>query len=378
MVKDFLYLDYSATTKPDEKVISCFNELVENQFANPNSSHSIGVAAKEVVEKAILNISDFLNVAPDEIIFTSGASEANNLAIKGITLNSQRKQIITTGLEHSSIFGPFGYLQKMGYQIDFVNLTTDGLVDIKHLKSLLSDETLLVSIGAVDSEIGIRQPIEEIGLLLKGDPDLYFHSDITQCLGKVPIDLTHVDLASFSGHKIYCFKGIGGLVKKKNMKLSPLIHGGKSTTVFRSGTPPTELIGALSESFNLFKTTLEKNVAYVERLNQKLRERLATYPNVFMNSTTHSIPHILNLSIMGAPAAHIQKYFETHNVFISTKAACASSEDLSRSILTITKDPLRASSAVRISLSHKTDEQALERFVQLFNDYMEAIKHETN
>ena len=377
-MKNMIYLDYSATTQPDEKVLHHFNELVKHYFANPNASYLLGSESKGIIEKATLNISEFLGVDPDEIIFTSGASEANNLAIKGITLNSDRKQIITTGLEHSSIFGPVGYLQRLGYKIDFVDLTKDGTVDIMHLKTLLSENTLLVSIGAVDSEIGIRQPVEEIGFMLKEYPDVYFHSDVTQCLGKAKIDLTHIDLASFSGHKIYCFKGIGGLVKKKKLKLSPLIHGGKSTTVFRSGTPTTELIGSLSESFNLFKKTLEEDYSYVEKLNRHLQVALAKYPTVFINSTVHSIPHILNVSIMGADANDTQKYFERHDVFVSTKAACASNEELSRSILTLTKDQERASSAIRISLSHKTSEEEVSRFIDLFNDYMEEMKHETS
>jgi len=377
-MKDVVYLDYSATTQPDEKVLQHFNDLVKNKFANPNSSHSLGLGSKAIIEAATVNISEFLNVESDEIIFTSGASEANNLAIKGVTVNNTRKQIITTGLEHSSIFGPIGYLQKLGYRIDFIHLTEDGTIDLQHLKSLLSEDTLLVTIGAVDSEIGIRQPIEEIGLLLKDDPNIYFHSDITQCLGKVEIDLTHVDLASFSGHKLYCFKGIGGLIKKKRVKLAPLIHGGKSTTVFRSGTPSTELIGSLSESFNLFKTTLEANYLHVKKLNQQLREALAKHPTIFINSTAYSIPHILNISVIDVNADDLQKYFESHNIFISTKAACASSEDLSRSILTLTKDPERATSAIRISLSYKTDASELTRFITLLNRYMEEIKHETN
>ena len=377
-MKDMIYLDYSATTKPDEKVLRHFNDLVENNFANPNSDHLLGLKSKNFIEVATSNISDFFGVNPDEIIFTSGASEANNLAIKGVTLNSNRKQIITTGLEHSSIFGPIGYLQRSGYKIDFVHLSEDGTVDIEHLRSLLSEDTLLVSIGAVDSETGIRQPIEKIGLMLKEYPDVYLHSDITQCLGKVDIDLRHIDLASFSGHKIYCFKGIGGLVKKKGVKLSPLIHGGKSTTVFRSGTPATELISSLSESFNLFKTNLEENYLYVKNLNRKLQKELSKYSNVFINSTEKSIPHILNISIIGANANNTQKYFENHNIFISTKTACASSEDLSRSILTLTKDPKRASSAVRISLSYRTEEEELAKFIKSFNNYMEEITHETN
>ena len=369
-IPPLIYLDYSATTKTDQRVLECFNALAENYSANPNSSHALGVEVKGIIDDAIKNLADYFGVHPDEIIFTSGASESNNLAIKGIAENSGRKQIITTQLEHSSVFGPIGYLQKSGYKVDFVSLKDNGTVDIEHLKSLISGDTLLISIGAVDSETGTRQPVEEIGLLLKEKEEIYFHSDITQCLGKIPIDLTNIDLASFSGHKIYCLKGIGGLIKKQNIKMTPLIHGGKSTTIFRSGTPQTELIGSLARSFDLFNATLDEKYDYVAGLNKKLQNELLKYTYVAVNSSERAIPHILNVSIVGRKADDTQKYFAEHNIFISTRTACASNEDLSKSVLATTKDEARAASSVRISLSYKTTEEELEEFIEIFRQYM--------
>jgi len=374
MSKNIVYLDYSATTKPDQEVLACFDNVAQNYFANPNSSHTLGTQVKKIVDDATQNIADYFAVNTDEIIFTSGASEANNLAIKGIIENSKRKQIITTSLEHSSVFGPIGYLQKKDYKIDFVNLEADGTVDLNHLKSLISNDTLLVTIAAIDSEVGIRQPIEEIGLLLKADPEIYFHSDITQCVGKTKIDLTNVHLASFSGHKMYCFKGIGGLIKKEKIKLTPLIHGGKSTTVYRSGTPQTELIVSLSESFNLFKNRIDEKYQYVENLNNKLRQELLNYKDVVINSNEKSIPHILNLSVIGRKADDTQKYFAENNIFISTKTACASDTDLSKSILSLTNDEARAASSVRISLSYQTTSTEIDEFVAVLKQYLETTK----
>ena len=375
-MKNIIYLDYSATTKVDEKVLKRFSYIASNLYGNPNSSHSLGIQVKKVIEDATKNIGDYLGIDYKEIIFTSGATEANNLAIKGIS-ESNRKQIITTELEHSSIFGPIGYLQKLGKRVDFVKLNKNGTVDLNHLESLLSEDTLLVSVGAVDSELGIRQPIEEIGLLLKKHPGIIFHSDITQAIGKTNLDLTNLDLASFSGHKIYSFKGIGGLIKKSHLKINPLIHGGKSTTIYRSGTPATELVGALSESFNLFKDSLEEKYDDVKKINNKLKEELIKYENVVINSNDKSIPHILNLSIIGSKPDEVQKYFASNNIFISTKTACASDNKLSKTVLAITNDEARAASSIRISLSYKTTEQELKRFIQIFNKYMEE-EHEIN
>ena len=210
-----IYLDYSATTKVDEKVLNRFNEVVNLYYANPNQSHKDGIKTNELITSSIENIKNILNIEDKEIIWTSGASEANNMVIKGIKTN--KKHIITTEFEHSSILSPISYMQKHGIKVDFVNINEDGTIDIEHLKSLINDETFLISINAVNSEIGIRQPIEEIGLLLKDYPNILFHSDITQVLGKDKIDLTNVDLASFSAHKIYGLKGIGGLIKNKNI-----------------------------------------------------------------------------------------------------------------------------------------------------------------
>ena len=367
---EFIYLDYSSTTKADRSVLDRFSFLAENYSANPNSNHSFGIEVKGIVEDAIKNIGDYFGVCYDEIIFTSGASESNNLAIKGIAQNSGRKRIITTQLEHSSVFGPIGYLQKSGYKVDFVCLNTDGTVNIEHLKSLVSGDVLLVSIGAVDPETGIRQPIEKIGLILKEKEGTYFHSDITQCLGKVPVDLANVDFASFSGHKIYCFKGIGGLIKKRDIKITPLIHGGKSTTIYRSGTPQTELIGSLARSFDLFKTTLDEKYEYVSGLNKRLRDELLKYEDTAVNSSEQAIPHILNVSVAGRKADDTQKFFTSNGIFISTKTACASDADLSKSVMAITGDEKRAASSVRISLSYKTTEVELEKFIEIFRQYI--------
>ena len=180
------------------------------------------------MKEATEQIAKLLNIKPTEIIYTSGASESNNTVIKGIAMKYQNrgKHIITTELEHSSVVAPLQYLTNLGYEVDFVRLKEDGQIDIEHLKSLLREDTILVTMASVSSELGIMQPIEEIGAILKEYPKCFFHVDMTQNLGKVPISLENIDLASFSAHKFYGMKGIGGLVKKEGILLEPLIHGG--------------------------------------------------------------------------------------------------------------------------------------------------------
>ena len=371
MKKDkYIYLDYSATTKPDDKVIKYFCDISKNNYANPNSKHILGKNSHKVIDKATKIICNYLNIDKDELIYTSGASEANNTVFKGLK-SGNRKNIITSPLEHSSIYGPIGYLQKKGYTVSIAPLTSDGIIDIEALEKMITKDTYLVSIAAVDSELGTRQPIEKIGKMLKKYPDIYFHSDITQCIGKDEISLNDVDLASFSGHKIFSFKGIGGLIKKKNIKLEPLIHGGKSVTKYRSGTPQTALIGGLGKSFTLFRNNIDKNKDYVINLNNIIRNHIAKYNQIKINSPITSIPNVLNISFIGKNPNSIQKYFEKNNIIISTKTACSNDEGISKSVYSITKDEERAKSSVRISISYKTTKKEVEYLLKTIDKIME-------
>ena len=296
-----IYLDYSATTPVDSEVIRTFSKACEEYWANPNSLHKEGVKANSLINAATEQIASILGVNPSEIIYTSGASESNNMAIKGICSKYQNrgKHIITTDFEHSSIYGPVGYLQKLGFDVDFVKTLDNGKVDLEHLKSLIRDDTILVSITAVNSEIGIIEPVEEIGLLLKDYPKIFFHVDMTQSIGKKKIDLTNVDLASFSAHKFFGVKGIGVLVKKENINLEPIIHGGKSTTIYRSGTPATPLIASISKALRLVSSDMDKHYEYVSNINKKVREKLSSLDKVRINSPEDSLPYILNISVLG-------------------------------------------------------------------------------
>ncbi len=358
-----VYLDYSATTQAEKEVLDSFIKA-SNYFGNPNSLHNLGTKSKNLIEASTKQIKQILNLKDDEIIYTSGASEANNLAIKGITKYKNRgNHIITTHLEHSSVYGPLDYMQEQGYIIDYVPLK-NGQVDLEALKNLITDKTVLVTINAINSETGIRQPIEKIGEILKKYPKVIFHSDVTQAIGKINIDLTNVDLASFSAHKFFGIKGIGALIKKKNIELEPLIHGGKSTTIYRSGTPATSLIVSMAKALRLAYEDLE--VEKVKKLNEKIKSHLEKYPNVYINSPKDAIPHILNISVIGVKPETILHALEEDEIYISTQSACATS-NISKAIKTLTNDDQRAKSSLRISISKKTTEDEINLFLQSFN-----------
>ena len=361
------YLDYSATTPTSEEVLNTFVEVSRKYIGNPNSLHKLGVEANEIIKASTKQVSNLLNIKESEIIYTSGASESNNTAIKGIALKYQNrgKHIITTEFEHSSIYGPLTYLQKQGFKVDFVKTDEFGRVDINNLKELLTDETILVSIGYINSEIGIIQPINEIGNLLKEYPKCFFHVDMTQALGKIKIDLTNVDLASFSAHKIYGVKGIGLLYKKENISLEPLIHGGKSTTVFRSGTPATALIASFAKAMRLILEDLDKKHEYISKLNKMLKDSL-NYDKVYINSNEHCIPNVLNISVVGVKPETMLHALEKYDIYISTQTACSTGTS-SKSVYALTKDEKRAKSSLRISLSHLTKESDIEYFLEKFD-----------
>lgn len=359
------YLDYSATCPIDEEVLESFVKA-SKYIGNPNSLHKLGTEAKALIDASTNQIANILNVKPSEIIYTSGASEANNLAIKGMETYSNRgNHIITTDLEHSSIYGPLNYLSNHGYEVDIVPLK-NGLVDIEALKEMITDKTIFVSISAVNSETGIRQPIEEIGKMLKVFPKVIFHSDVTQAIGKVKVDLTDVDLASFAAHKFFGIKGIGALIKKEKINLTPLIHGGKSTTVYRSGTPATQLIVSQAKALRLAYENIDNDIKKVNELNKKIKDSLKGYDNVYINSNEYSIPHILNISIVSVKPETMLHALEEDEIYVSTQSAC-STGNTSKSVMAVTNDDQRASSSIRISISRKTTDEDINKFLKSFD-----------
>lgn len=372
-----IYLDYSATTPVDKRVLDSFNKACLDYPGNANSIHSLGVKSNALINAATKQISEILGVLPSEIIYTSGSSESNNLAIKGICEKYQNrgKHIITTKYEHSSIYGPISYLQRHGFEIDFVESDELGRVDLDSLKKLIREDTILVSITSVNSEIGIMNPIEEIANILKKYPKIFFHVDMTQSIGKYKIDLKNIDLISMSAHKIFGLKGIGMLIKKEKIMLEPIIHGGKSTTVFRSGTPALPLIVSLSKALRLIYENIDENYQKVKRLNLILREKLQTIPNIYINSNEVCSPYVLNISAVGVKPETMVHALEEHEIYISTQTACSSNDTLSKAVLELTKNIDRASSSLRISLSYLTTEEEIETFLKVFEECFNKLSN---
>lgn len=364
-----IYLDYSATTPCRDEVLDSFIKVSKEVFGNANSLHRLGVEAKQLEEQATKQIANILGCKANEIIYTSGASESNNMAIKGIAFQyaNRGKHIITTNLEHSSIYEPLKFLETHGFIIDIVATDQNGIVNIEDLQRLLREDTILVSIASVNSETGLRQPIEEIGKIVKNYPKCFFHVDMTQSIGKIRISFENIDLVSFSAHKFYGIKGIGCLIKKEYVQLVPLIHGGKSTTSFRSGTPAVPLIVSLSKALRLINEELDNNYDKVEHMTTYLIDQLKKYPNVVINHNCYCIPHILNISVMHIKPETLLHALEEKNVFVSTQSACSSGHLVSRAVKELVKNEEIASHSIRISIGGKTTQAEIEEFLKQFS-----------
>ena len=364
-----IYLDYSANTPVDARVLEQFCAVERRCIGNANSHHQAGSAAKAEIDAATIKIASLLGVQPAEIIYTSGASEANNFALKGLARLSRHtgRHIISTPLEHSSVSGTLTALQEQGYEIDLLDVKQDGTVDLEHLKDLLRPDTICVAVTLVDSELGVVQPVQEIAAILKAHPHCHLHVDATQAVGKIPVSFEGVDTMSLTAHKFYGLNGIGLLIKRRNLALEPLIHGGESTTIYRSGTPTVALASSLACALDLAIIDLPNRVDHVAKLNAELRAALSTYPLVRINSPEHAIPHVLNLSVRNVKGTVFQRELDAKGVCVSVKSACSSDGLPSRAVFAVSRDRRNALSSWRISLSHLTTEDEIKAFLQAFD-----------
>lgn len=369
-----IYLDYSATTPVDIDVFDTLSKVTKNYIGNPNSMHSLGQKSMELLESATKQIADIFGVSSNEIVYTGGSTESNNMAIIGAALANHKKgkHIIVSKLEHPSIYVICDYLKSIGFEISYVKNDSDGLIDFDDLKNLIREDTILVSISAVNSEIGIRQPLKMIRQIIKKENmGTVFHSDMTQAIGKVSVNMHDVDLASVSGQKIFGPKGIGFLYKSSMIKVTPLLYGSTKENI-NPGTPPLPLIAALSKAVRLANENLEKKERFVTLLNEKIVNTLSKYPNILFNKTKYSIPHILNISVMDVMPEVMVHALANHEIYVSSNTACSSGE-VSNAVLAVYNDLNRAKHTIRISLSHVTTTEEINRFLEVFKEEYEKL-----
>lgn len=370
-----IYLDYTANTPADERVLARFCEAERLCLGNANSKHAAGRQSSALLHASLANMAHLLGAKETEIIQTSGASESNNTAIKGILRASRHvgRHVITTPLEHASVSGCLTAMQEQGAQIDVVAIDRQGRVDLSELAELLRKDTVLVTITAVDSELGVVQPVKEIARLLKAYPHCRLHVDATQAVGKIPFSFADADTMSLAAHKFYGLNGAGLLLRREDVGMEPLIHGGVSASLYRSGTPPVGLAAATETALDIALREQPARYEAVQRLNRRLREALSAYPKVAINSPDHAIPHILNLSVEGVRGAAMAAALDARGVCVSVKSACSVEGTPSRAVFAVSRNRQRAMNSIRISLSHLTTEDELTEFLAIFKTCYEEM-----
>ena len=371
-----VYLDYSATTPVLPEVLDSYNKVTEEYFGNPNSLHGLGVKSHELLESANKQICDLLKIKEDEFFYTSGATESNNLAIIGAALTYKRygNRILVSTMEHPSVYGICKHLEKLGFIIDYVNVTNEGVIDFDDLKNKVTKDTILVSICAVNSEVGVRQPLKTVRQVIrKNNENCILHSDMTQAIGKVNINVNDVDLATISSHKIYGPKGIGLLYKTRGLVLTPLLYGHDDSLV--PGTPSLPLIVSFAKALRLALKDITKKEETVKKHYDKIVEHLSNnYPNVIINSSKYCIPHILNISLMDIKPETFIHALEKDEVYVSSNTACSKGKK-SESVYQMTHDDKRSETTIRISISPYTLPSEITEFLESFDKhYNELIK----
>ncbi len=373
-----VYLDYAANHPADPAVVERFCKTELAFPGNPNSAHPAGLAAAEELRRVTAGAAALLGADPAELIFTSGATESNNLAIKGTALAArhQGKHILSTQLEHPSVGGSLTALQEKGYEIDLVPIRRDGTVDTEAMADLLREDTVLVAVSAVDSELGVIQPLEEIKALVSRAPNCHLHVDLTQAVGRIPISLAGIDTAALAAHKFGGLNGSGLLFKRAGLVIQPLFHGGASLSLYRSGTPALALASALECALDLALSQREARFAHVAALNARLRKALAAYPRVRINSPPGAVPHILNLSVPGIRGSRFQQTLAQRGVCVSVKSACSADALPSKAVFAVSRDRKTALASWRVSLSHLTTPADIDAFLEAFDACYHTLQQE--
>lgn len=321
-----IYFDNAATTKPADNVIKTFERILNNIYGNPSSPHSYGHEASDIMDKARAQVARYMDCLPEEVIFTSGATESNNLAIKGIVKRYKKngKRIITTKIEHASVLEPMKELENEGYDVIWIDVDKSGKIDIDQFKRALNNETVLVSIMAVNNETGIVLPIEELAKITKENSRAFFHTDATQGIYKVPLNLKNVDLISMSAHKLNGFKGSGLLIKRKNVDIEPILLGGGQENGYRSGTSNPPLVAALATTLREAKESFLTRSKNAKELRDYLYEQLKQIPEVIITSPYEGSPFILSFALTLHKASVVVEALGKNGIMVSTKSACSS------------------------------------------------------
>lgn len=384
-----IYLDNAATTAVDEKVLQAMLPYFSYEFGNTSSIHSFGQTATQAVDEAREKIARYLNCLPAEIIFTSGATESNNLAVWGMVKKlpvTEKYHFITSKIEHPSILETFKKLQKLGHEVTFLNVNEIGLIDLKQLQQEIKDKTVLVSIMTVNNEVGVIQPVEQIGKIVEQSREkrgenslpLYFHTDAVQAINYLDMDVQKIkcDFLSFSGHKIYAPKGIGVLFVRQGVKIESLLYGGHHEYGLRAGTLNTPSIVGLGKAMEMAVDERTKVSQKIKKLRGAIIDGLNEIADIRINSSDlHGVPGILNVSFLKAEGESILMMLDMDGIAISTGSACSSGALEPSHVLTAMGVPVEwTHGSVRISLSKNNTQTEVNTFLISLKKIVERLR----
>lgn len=365
-----IYFDNSATTKPYPEALETYMQVASKILGNPSSLHRLGDQATRILDASRQQIADLIGKKSDDIFFTSGGTEGDNWVIKGVAFEKAQfgKHIIVSAIEHPAVKESAFWLKSQGFEVDFAPVDNKGFVNVEALADLIRPDTTLVSVMAVNNEIGSVQPIEAISKLLADKPTISFHVDAVQALAKIPNEkyLTErVDFATFSGHKFHGVRGVGFVYIKSGKKITPLLTGGGQERDYRSTTENVAGIAATAKALRLSMEKLDIFTSKTGQMKAVIRQALLDYPDIFVFSDEEDFaPHILTFGIKGVRGEVIVHAFEDYDIFISTTSACSSKAGKpAGTLIAMGVDKDKAQSAVRLSLDLENDMSQVEQFL---------------
>ena len=368
-----IYFDNSATTKPYPEALATYTEVATRIWGNPSSLHNLGSQATRILEASRKQIAELIGKKAEEIYFTSGGTEGDNWILKGVAFEKAPygKHIIVSDIEHPAIKESAAWLKTQGFEVDYAPVDARGFVKVDALASLLRPDTTLVSVMAVNNEIGSIQPIHEIAALLEDRPTISFHVDAVQSLAKVATEVylpERVDFATFSSHKFHGLRGVGFVYIKEGKKITPLLTGGGQEKEMRSTTENVAGIAATAKALRLAMENQESFASKTQQMKEVIRKELANYPDVtIFSGEDHFAPHILTFGIKGVRGEVVVHAFEEFDIYISTTSACSSKAGKpAGTLIAMGVDKSIAKTAVRLSLDLENDMSQVEQFLTKF------------
>ncbi|TWH48908.1 cysteine desulfurase NifS [Sporomusa sp. KB1] len=375
-----IYFDHSATTPVDREVAELMLEYMTDKFGNPSSVHAFGRETRKAVEEAREKVAALINATPNEIFFTSGGTEGDNLALKGVAFANRKKgnHIITTAIEHHAILHTCEYLEKHGFTVTYLPVDENAMIRMEDLKNAITDQTILISVMFANNEVGTIQPIKEIGQLAK-EKGIYFHTDAVQAVGSYPIDVKelNIDLLSMSGHKFYASKGVGALYIRRGVKIEEIQHGGGHERNLRAGTENVPGIVGLGKAAEIAKRDMEKKTAYIKGLRDKvIATILEKIPHVKLNGHPDlRLPGNVNFSFLYIEGESLLLNLDMKGIAASSGSACTSgSLDPSHVLLAMGLVHEVAHGSLRVTLGRGNTEEDINYFLEILPEIVEKLR----